>query len=39
MKQQILVTDFDGTLLNDNKTISQKDFDTLKKLRKRGVVK
>ncbi|MEN8211906.1 MAG: HAD family hydrolase [Thermodesulfobacteriota bacterium] len=38
MGQKIFVTDFDGTLLNDNKTISGKDLDTLQELKRRNVI-
>ncbi len=38
MKQQLFVTDFDGTLLNDNKTVSKKDLDTLRELKSRNVI-
>ncbi len=38
MRQQLFVTDFDGTLLNDNKTVSQKDLDTLQELKSRNVI-
>jgi len=38
MGQQLFVTDFDGTLLNDNKAISRKDFYTLRTLKNRNVI-
>ncbi len=38
MGQQLFVTDFDGTLLNDNKTISRKDLKTLQELKNRNVI-
>lgn len=38
MRQQLFVTDFDGTLLNDNKTVSQKDLDTLRELKRKNVI-
>jgi Cof subfamily protein (haloacid dehalogenase superfamily) len=38
MGQQLFVTDFDGTILNDDKTISRKDIDTLRELKKRNVI-
>ena len=37
MGQQLFITDFDGTLLNDNRTVSQKDLDTLKELKNRNI--
>ncbi|SDT83795.1 HAD family hydrolase [Desulfobacula phenolica] len=36
--KQLFVTDFDGTLLKDDKTISHEDFTTLEKLRQKKVV-
>ncbi len=38
MGQQLFITDFDGTLLNDDKTISIKDIKTLWKLKNRDVI-
>ena len=38
MGQQLFVTDFDGTLLNDNKIVSRKDLDTLRELKNRNVL-
>ena len=38
MGQKIFVTDFDGTLLNDNRTISREDLDTLRELKSRNVI-
>ncbi len=38
MNQQLFVTDFDGTLLKDNKTVSWKDIDTFKRLKERNVL-
>jgi HAD superfamily hydrolase (TIGR01484 family) len=35
----IIVTDFDGTLCNDNRYVSTKDIDTLKRLGKTGVTR
>ncbi len=38
MNRSLFVTDLDGTLFNDDKTISERDLDTLARLRSRGVV-
>lgn len=38
MKKRLFITDFDGTLLKDDKTISREDFRTLETLRKNKVV-
>ncbi len=38
MNRSLFVTDLDGTLFNDDKTISERDFDTLARLRSKGVV-
>ncbi len=39
MQKKLFITDFDGTLLRDDKTISQKDIDALKYLKKKGVIR
>ena len=38
MNRSLFVTDLDGTLFNDARTISQRDLDTLARLRSKGVV-
>lgn len=38
MEKQIFITDFDGTLLRDDKTISREDIRTLKKLRQKKII-
>lgn len=38
MKKKLFVTDFDGTLLKDDKTISQKDIQTLRTLGQKKIV-
>jgi Cof subfamily protein (haloacid dehalogenase superfamily) len=38
MKKKLFITDFDRTLLRDDKTIAQKDINILKNLKKKGVV-
>ena len=38
MGQQLFITDFDGTLLNDNKIVSRKDLDTLRELKNRNII-
>lgn len=38
MTQKLFITDFDGTLLTDEKTIHPKDISTLEKLQQKGVV-
>jgi len=37
MKKSLFITDFDGTLLNDEKKISREDLDTLSCLRKKNI--
>lgn len=38
MRMELFITDFDRTLLRDDKTISQKDINALKELKKHGIV-
>jgi Cof subfamily protein (haloacid dehalogenase superfamily) len=38
MEKSLFVTDFDGTLLKDDKTIARKDLDTLSRLRKKNTI-
>jgi len=38
MKKSLFITDFDGTLLTDEKRITQQDLDTLCRLRKKNIV-
>ncbi|MCK5310669.1 MAG: HAD family phosphatase [Desulfobacteraceae bacterium] len=38
MKPELFITDFDRTLLRDDKTIAQKDINALKVLKKQGIV-
>ncbi|MCP3873666.1 MAG: HAD family phosphatase [Desulfobacteraceae bacterium] len=38
MKKKLFVTDFDGTLLNDDKTISHEDIRTLYTLKKKNII-
>lgn len=38
MKKNLFITDFDGTLLTDEKTISREDLDTLSCLRKKNTI-
>lgn len=38
MRKRLFITDLDGTLMTDQKTISQKDLSSLEKLQKSGVI-